>query len=190
MSKLPTLLPPRTLKKMWRQPLPPNSPGNEDNPSRNEDDLSGHEDNPIGAIANQESNTPASLEGRKEDNKKTTVLGDHPGPSKNPGKCTYSKGGVCRVHGGGAKLHYKLVSTPKPGPNGKPFYELKKTGFYTCDLGPKTGMKLRQPLLSFDAMNRGRGKNIQKEGKNFMNISATCTEGKNTADEKAGINLD
>ena len=57
-------------------------------------------------------------------------------------------------------------------------------------MGPKTGMKLRQPLLSFDAMNRGRGKNIQKEGKNFMNISATCKEGKNTADEKAGINLD
>ena len=57
--------------------------------------------------------------------------------------CTYRKGGVCDVHGPGAKYHWRPIKKEDqvPGPDGK----LKtRHYFWVCKLGPKGRGMLRQ----------------------------------------------
>ena len=73
------------------------------------------------------------------------------GGSNTPGPrvCSYSKGGgICDVHGPGAKYHWRPIKKEDqvPGPDGK-----LKTRFYywVCRLGPKGRGILRQQKLQF-----------------------------------------
>ena len=64
-----------------------------------------------------------------------------------PQRCTHSKGGVCSLHGPGAKWCWKPipVGRRKPGPSGK---LITKEYFWRCDVG-LTGRKLKQTRISF-----------------------------------------
>ena len=54
-------------------------------------------------------------------------------------KCTYRKGGHCRIHGGGAKLKFRPSWKTVVGPDGKQERVYEKKGYYVCDLGQEGG---------------------------------------------------
>ena len=109
----------------------------------------------------KEQSNPGTLEcqgegGPGEKMKEDELMTDSPrveneGGSSTPGPkvCSYSKGGgICDVHGPGAKYHWRPI--PKedqvPGPDGK----LKTRLYYwVCRLGPKGRGILRQQKLQF-----------------------------------------
>ena len=62
--------------------------------------------------------------------------------------CTYYRGGICRIHGRGARRTWKKIIRTVLGPGGKPeMREVRQTS-YVCDLGPGGVTKLRQTTLS------------------------------------------
>ena len=58
-------------------------------------------------------------------------------------KCSYTKGGVCGVHGPGAKYRWKPVTNPVPGPDGR---LVRRHYYWECRPGPKGRRNLRQSL--------------------------------------------
>ena len=59
-----------------------------------------------------------------------------------PRVCTYQKGGICDIHGGGAKLRWKPVGKKVVGK------ELKRITWYECkDIGTN-GKKLKQSRIT------------------------------------------
>ena len=75
-----------------------------------------------------------------------------PGLSRNK-VCSYSKRGVCAVHGPGAKEHWRPIRDPVPGPDGK---LVTRQYYWVCpkdEIGPRGGI-LRQSRLSFGGMRR------------------------------------
>ena len=76
-----------------------------------------------------------------------------------PQRCTHSMGGVCSIHGPGAKWCWKPipVGKRKPGPNGK---LVTKEYYWRCDVS-MTGKKLKQTRISF-----GKTLNDEKRGDN------------------------
>ena len=91
-------------------------------------------------------------------------------------KCEYKKGGVCSIHGPGARLTWKPVRVPNPAPGEKKTTRLYS---YVCEVGPGGGA-LRQPRLSFRASLKddnldGQGEYAHEVG----TTSTTSTAGKN-----------
>ena len=70
--------------------------------------------------------------------------------------CSYKKGGVCRIHGGGAKLKFKPSWVTTRGANGEEVRTYQKKSYYVCDLGQQGGGRLRQQGISFAGISPGR----------------------------------
>ena len=86
--------------------------------------------------------------------------------------CVHKKGGICEVHGAGAKLRWR----PAKGRGGK--WDGKRQYFYECDLGP-AGNVVRQQRLPFvrtasskKTTPHGNG-NVDDNNENFSNFSTT-----------------
>ena len=56
--------------------------------------------------------------------------------------CTYQKGGVCSIHGSGAKLRWKPIGRKVVG------QEMKRKTWYECRDPNKKGKKLKQSKLT------------------------------------------
>ena len=68
--------------------------------------------------------------------------------------CSYKKGGVCVIHGPGAREHWRPIRDPVPGPSGK---LITRQYYWVCpkeEIGPKGRGILRQSKLSFGGMRR------------------------------------
>ena len=76
-----------------------------------------------------------------------------------PQRCTHSKGGVCSVHGPGAKCCWKPIPVGRriPGPNVK---MVTKEYYWRCDVN-RAGKKLKQTRILF-----GRNVNDERRGYN------------------------
>ena len=96
-----------------------------------------------------------------------------PGPSKTK-VCTYRKGGVCDIHGPGAKYHWKPIRNPVPGPDGK---LLTRRYYWVCEIGPKGRGKLRQTKLSFGGMRRSTGGDDNDDSRPDNTLDSTTTGG-------------
>ena len=101
-----------------------------------------------------------------------------PGLSRNK-VCSYSKRGVCAVHGPGAKEHWRPIRDPVPGPDGK---LVTRQYYWVCpkeEIGPRGGI-LRQSRLSFGGMRRSstndEGNNDDSRCKNTL-LDSTTTGG-------------
>ena len=65
-------------------------------------------------------------------------------------KCVYTKGGVCREHGEGAKRHEKPVIETFVGKNGKERRRVKENiVVYVCDTDLTGEKKMKQSTISF-----------------------------------------
>ena len=80
---------------------------------------------------------------------------DNPTPAMDRGTrvdgkdCVHTAGGVCNIHGEGARLTWKVVVKKTIGPGGRVIR--KKDGrkyFYVCDIGPR-GHAMKQTRISF-----------------------------------------
>ena len=93
-------------------------------------------------------------------------------------KCEHKKGGICLLHGPGAKLRMRPIG-PKivSYVNGRKKTSFEKEYFYVCDLGPMgSGKKLKQTKLSFLAMKTTDG------GDNaILGLRGTLQKSENTA---------
>ena len=78
---------------------------------------------------------------------KTNVPTATDGMGKEP-VCTYYRGGVCRIHGRGARRTWRKTLRTVLGPGGKPEVREVRQTSYVCDLGPGGVLKLRQTTLS------------------------------------------
>ena len=78
-----------------------------------------------------------------------------PKPGLNKTKvCSYRKGGICVIHGPGAREHWRPIRDPVPGPSGK---LITRQYYWVCpkeEMGPKGRGILRQSKLSFGGMRR------------------------------------
>ena len=90
-------------------------------------------------------------------------------------KCSYSKKGVCSIHGPGAKQQFRMVSYVKTGTDGKKTRGTIKKAYYTCDLGLKGG-RLIQNKLSFVKTTLLGGQEIKDTADIDLNTS-TSKEG-------------
>ena len=63
-------------------------------------------------------------------------------------ECQHARGGVCRVHGPGAKKKFRPVRVTVFGQDGKEVTRIKQKSYYTCDVGTG-GTRLLQTRLSF-----------------------------------------
>ena len=92
------------------------------------------------------------------------------------------------MHGRGAKRYFRPISKKMTGPDGRVYYDVKKKMYYSCDLGPMRGGKLRQARLSFGSprVTRDNQRDTISRPANFP----TCSEGQPTVADRAGINLD
>ena len=73
-------------------------------------------------------------------------------------ECSYLPGGVCKIHGPGAKLKWK----PIVGKNKK--YDKKRHYFYKCDVEMTRGVKLKQTRLSFGSLKPSLSKKDTEQG--------------------------
>ena len=98
-------------------------------------------------------------------------------------ECVYRRGGVCEKHGPGAKLYWKPLNKPAPGPGGK---MVTRHYYYSCDVGPRGRGRLKQTTLSFRKTtptrpeDNPRGDNfVDKDdsGRNSICQSSTSKEG-------------
>ena len=60
-------------------------------------------------------------------------------------RCSYTKGGVCRIHGPGAKYRWRKLTTPIRGPDGR---LVRRQYYWECRPGPSGRRNLRQTTLS------------------------------------------
>ena len=72
------------------------------------------------------------------------------GGKATPRRCKHAKGGVCDVHGPGAKLRWKPIIKGEGDP-----WDKTKEYFYVCDL-TKNAKKWKQTRLSFDPVTSPR----------------------------------
>ena len=62
--------------------------------------------------------------------------------------CVYTQGGVCKLHGPGAQLRWKPRRKTTVAEDGVKKTNIGREYFYTCDLAPQGGGRLRQSRLS------------------------------------------
>ena len=62
--------------------------------------------------------------------------------------CVHKRGGLCELHGPGAKKRVRPIRVVVKGPDGKDVVKIKQKTFYTCDVG-EGGTRLLQTRLSF-----------------------------------------
>ena len=116
---------------------------------------------------------------------------------ENAKECQHLRGGVCILHGPGAKMKYKPKMTVTTGPDGKKIRTMTKEHYYQCDLAPPSplvvgeggrGGKLRQTQLSFvktTSKSDVSGRDTrQGEGGDFNFSSTNCTVGQDVAHEE------
>ena len=121
-------------------------------------------------------------------NKKGGV-NNQPGGSKSAG-CQYTKKGVCKTHGEGAKLHWRGSYVKATRPDGTHYKKYAKEYYYECDLNLMGDRKLKQaklPLIMMTQNGRGGGGDDSFEnGKLEVSSSKEGQNINNCDDEVAG----
>ena len=92
-------------------------------------------------------------------------------------ECKHSAGGVCTIHGPGAKRKFKPVRVTTIGPDGLPVSKIKRKNYYKCYVG-EGEERLRQTKISFGGLlDTRRGGRMDKQG----------SLGKTNAAERQGL---
>ena len=100
------------------------------------------------------------------------------------GPCVYKKGGVCSLHGPGARRRWKPVRTREVGADGAVRMKTTRLYYYECDVGDK-GVR-RQNKLSFGSGNRTTRTPGQQTLENFTSTGGN-TDGLGDDEQRAGI---
>ena len=110
------------------------------------------------------------------------------------GRCVHAKGGICDIHGPGAKYTWRPIFIKETGPDGKTTMVKSKEWFYVCDIS-QDNKKLKQTKISFMKTTAIRkttlsvkdnipdniiGNDGLQQGERFCDISTTNLEGTTT----------
>ena len=78
--------------------------------------------------------------------------------------CEHVRGGLCKLHGPGAKKKVRPIRVTIQGPDGREVVKIKKKTFYTCDVG-EGGTRLLQTRLSFSGKD---AKTVERDQKGYL----------------------
>ena len=113
----------------------------------------------------------------------STTLGGH---AKGGQVCEHKKGGICTIHGAGAKLKWRPATKGTRGRGGaRGKWDGQREYFYACDLGPTGNVMKQKKLSSFSFVKttllKTTRSEITEEGNLNNQESSTITGGKSDA---------